>query len=196
MKIGTAPCEAAPSRRTINVELTDQYAKCKAIRCHGATIRVILRTVDISERLFYKGADDIPFRLITGLNLSAYSASDLTITVQKPSGSQFTVTEDRSIVDAAEGVIQANFLWENFDETGEYFIQVKAALGGQPTIQSQICSFFVDDDVVRAQDDRYAWTPDSIGDYATATAAEKALYGYFTDPSGLNADGTSGAEFS
>ena len=155
-----------------------------------------MRPVDISERLFYKGVDDFPFRLITGLDLSAYSATDLTITVQKPSGTQITITEDRSIVDAVQGVVEAKFLWANFDETGEHFIQVKAELGGQPTIQSQICSFFVDDDVVRVQDDRWAFTPDSIGDFATATTAEKALYGYFTNASGVNADGTSGAEWS
>ena len=149
----------------------------------------------LTERLFWKGEDDRFLECSMGLDLTGYTASDLTFRIRKPSGSTASLTLNRTIVDATTGIVRVDLDESDLDETGEYFLQVRANGSGLPDQRSPLTSFFVDDEVIRILDERWAFTPDSIPDFSGASAAEKALYGYFTDAAGLYPDGTSGAEW-
>jgi hypothetical protein len=150
---------------------------------------------DIFERTYIKRAEDVAFSLITGLDLTGYVAADLTITVKRPAGTTFTVTQNRAIHDAPNGVIGGEFQYQHLDETGEYFIQVKASAGGLPTIQSMLTSFFVDDDAISALTTKWAFGPPTLGVYTSESAANKAFYAFWTNPTGFYSNGDAGARF-
>lgn len=150
---------------------------------------------ELTTRLFYRGEDDVPIQISTGLDLTGYAASDLTFSVRTPAGSAITLSTNRTILDAGSGVVQVDIDWSELLENGEHFIQVRANGSGLADKRSPLASFFVDDQVADFLSQRWAFAPDSISDYTGGTAAEHALYGYFTDAAGLNPDGTSGAEW-
>ena len=132
----------------------------------------------ITERTYYYGEEDRHLEISTGLDLTAYSATDLTITVRLPDGSNITLTDTRTILDAASGIVRVNIDSGNLRQTGEHFVQVRATLAGQPDQKSELCSFFVDEQVLPITGSRL-WAPPGTPAYATATTFERAHYNFW-----------------
>ena len=101
---------------------------------------------EVTDRVLVKGDTTRRIHFNTGLDLATdvYVAGDLTIKVQRPDTTTYTMTTGRQIDDAGTGQVSAQTASTDLNQEGEYQVQITASAGGKPTVRSPIMSFFVE----------------------------------------------------
>jgi hypothetical protein len=99
---------------------------------------------EVVDRIFVKSDVGNTLKMATGLDLTSYVATDLTIKVSRPDATTFNMTDTRAIDDASSGRVSVKFATGNLDQEGEYLVQVYASGAGLASQRSPVMSFYVE----------------------------------------------------
>ena len=101
-------------------------------------------TIDQNDRYLFKNDVTRQLRLLTGINLAFYAAADLTCRVRRPDATYISMTVS-SIENAANGIVIVQTATDNLNQVGQYIVQLRATVAGQPNQVSDFMDFYVDD---------------------------------------------------